>query len=117
LVHACAIDRSQPISRRWVVDQQEAPGLPIAAARRADRGVEDACLHVERDRIGFQPAHRARGVERFVNLQDSLQFGRSLRCHYPARHNKTAPGTGWNRSGAVVELTRCYAERGTSTWA
>jgi hypothetical protein len=51
-----------------VVDQEEPPVLHVAAARGPDGGVEDARLHLGRDRVGLHPAHGARRVQRFVDV-------------------------------------------------
>jgi hypothetical protein len=53
-----------------VIDEQEPPALRVAAARRPDGGVQDAGLDVGRDRVGPDPAHRSRGVQRLAHVHE-----------------------------------------------
>src|SRR5262245_20152604 len=61
----------------WISDNDEAPGLLVAAARSADGGVEDRVEYVVRERVRFQPAHRARAPNGLDDVQ--MNFSRS-RC-------------------------------------
>ena len=68
LVDAVPVVLAQLGPRGGIVDQHEAPLLAVASARRADRGVEDAHLHVLGNRVGLDPSHRSSGVQRFTDV-------------------------------------------------
>jgi hypothetical protein len=93
---AVAVDRPEPAPQPGVVDEHEAPVLRVAAARRPDRGIEDALLHVVGDRVGAAPAHGAGRVQGLVDVH-----GRSL-----ARDRPGCPPTELERvTGTLVMLS------------
>jgi hypothetical protein len=53
-----------------VIDQEEAP--PLFDVRRANGRIEDTRLHLIGDRVRFEPPHRARRVQRFVEIHEAL---------------------------------------------
>jgi hypothetical protein len=65
---ALAVDRPETSAHVRVIDEHEAPVLCVPAARCADRGIEDARLHVFGNRVGPASPHGAGRVQRFVDV-------------------------------------------------
>ncbi len=64
-----AITLSDEIFSLALRDDDEKPGLPIMPARTHRSRLDNLDDKIWRHRIGLQPAHRARRVDRFVQIE------------------------------------------------
>ena len=64
LVPAGEVDVAQRGAARRILDDDDTPALPVAAARGEARRVEQAFEHVVADRLGVEPACRAGAAQR-----------------------------------------------------
>jgi len=83
-----AVQLAQARARRGVADHDEAPALAVAAARRADRRVQDPAEHGVGDRVGREaPDGSLRGDD--LEEVHGPSVDRSRRGHY---HTPRGPG-------------------------
>ena len=61
-------------SELGIIDQKESPVLSVSASWRPDRRVQDTPLNVNRDGVGLDPSHRARGVHRFIEIHGTSRL-------------------------------------------